>query len=99
MYTQKVFRGFDAFRFFFELTYCINIECHVEPTRVPLRPAAPSPPQLSDSLHRLASNNRIDHPIFYPDTLMKTGSESIEDIIRRRRISVAGFVARMEDTR
>ena len=27
---------------------------HVEPVRVPLRHAAPSPPQLPDSLHRLA---------------------------------------------
>ena len=27
---------------------------HVEPARVPLRHAAPSPPQLPDSLHRLA---------------------------------------------
>ena len=30
---------------------------------------------------------------------MNTGSESIEAIIRRRRILFAGFVARMEDTR
>ena len=30
---------------------------------------------------------------------MKTGSESIEVIIRRRRILFAGFVARMEDTK
>ena len=28
--------------------------CHVEPARVPLRHAAPSPPQVLDSLHRLA---------------------------------------------
>ena len=30
---------------------------------------------------------------------MKTGSESIEAIMRRRAILFAGFVARMEDTR
>ena len=30
---------------------------------------------------------------------MKTGSESIEAIIRRMRILFAGFVARMKDTR
>ena len=30
---------------------------------------------------------------------MKTGSESIQAIMRRRRILFAGFVARMEDTR
>ena len=30
---------------------------------------------------------------------MKTGSESIEGILRRRRIMFASFVARMEDTK
>ena len=41
-----------------------------------------------------------DHPISYLDTLVKTGSESIEATLRRRRILFAGFfVARMEDTR
>ena len=44
-------------------------------------------------------HNRADHPISYLDTLIKTGSESIEATIRRRRILFAGFVARMEDTR
>ena len=43
--------------------------------------------------------NRADHPISYLDTLIKTGSESIEATLRRRRILFAGFVARMEDTR
>ena len=33
------------------------------------------------------------------DTLVKTGSESIEATLRKRRILFAGFVARMEDTR
>ena len=33
------------------------------------------------------------------DTLTKTGSDSIEVNLRRRRILIAGFVARMEDTR
>ena len=33
------------------------------------------------------------------DTLIKTGSESIEATLRRRRILFAGFVANMEDTR
>ena len=42
---------------------------------------------------------RADHPIFYLDTLIKTGSESIEVTLRRRRILFAGFVARMENTR
>ena len=40
-----------------------------------------------------------DHPISYLGTLVKTGSESIEVTLRRRRILFAGFVARMEDTR
>ena len=44
-------------------------------------------------------HNRADHPISYLDTLIKTGSESIEVTLRRRRILFAGFVARMEDTR
>ena len=44
-------------------------------------------------------HNRTDHSISYLDTLIKTGSESIEATIRRRRILFAGFVARMEDTR
>ena len=41
-------------------------------------------------------NNRTDHPTSYLDTLMKTGSESIEAVMRRRRILFAGFAARME---
>ena len=45
-------------------------------------------------------HNRADHPIFYyVDTLIKTGSESIEATLRKRRILLAGFVVRMEDTR
>ena len=44
-------------------------------------------------------NDRADHPISYLDTLIKTGSESIEATLRRRRILFAGFVARIEDTR
>ena len=43
--------------------------------------------------------SRADHPISYLDTLVKTGSESIEATLRRRRILFAGFVVRMEDTR
>ena len=40
-----------------------------------------------------------DHMISYLDTLIKTGSESIEATLHRRQILFAGFVARMEDTR
>ena len=43
--------------------------------------------------------NRTGHPISYLDTLLKTGSESIEATLRRRRILFAGFVARMDNTR
>ena len=44
-------------------------------------------------------HNRANYPISYLDTLVKTGSESNEATLRRRRILFAGFVARMEDTR
>ena len=43
-------------------------------------------------------HNRVDHPISDLDTLLKTGSESIEATLRRRRILFARFVARIEDT-
>ena len=42
-------------------------------------------------------NNRPNHPISYLDTLIKTGSENIEAIIRRWRILFPGFVGRMEE--
>ena len=44
-------------------------------------------------------HNRTDHPISHLDMRIKTRSESIEAILRRRRILFAGLVARMEDTR
>ena len=44
-------------------------------------------------------HNRADHTISYLNTLIKTGSESIEATLRRRWILFAIFVARMEDTR
>ena len=44
-------------------------------------------------------HNRADHLVSYLGTLTKTESESIEVILRRRRILSAGFVARTEDTR
>ena len=44
-------------------------------------------------------HNLTDHPISYLDTLIETGSESIEATVRRRRILVTRFVARMEDTK
>ena len=44
-------------------------------------------------------HNRADHPISYVDTLIKTGSESIEASLHRRRMLFAGFVARMKDKR
>ena len=53
---------------------------------MPLRHAAPSPPQVLDSLHRLAkvqSRRPLDS---YLGTLIKTASESIEATLRRRRI-------------
>ena len=38
---------------------------------------------------------RDDHTLSYADALTKTASESIEAIVRKRRILFAGFVARM----
>ena len=73
---------------------------HVEPVRVPLRHGAPSPPQVPDSLNRLAKEQSHRSLAFVSlDTLIKTGSESIEAIMRRGPILFAGFVTRMEDTR
>ena len=66
---------------------------------MPLRHAALSPPQVLDSLHRLAKAQSHHHPISYLETLVKTGSESIEATLLRRRIFFAGFLARMEHTR
>ena len=43
-------------------------------------------------------NNRADHPIPYLDTLIKTGSESIDATLPKRQILFAGFVARLECT-
>ena len=43
--------------------------------------------------------NRAAHLISYLDTLLKTGSESIEATLRRRRILFAEYMARMENTR
>ena len=75
---------------------------HVEPARVPLHDT------LRRAHHRFLTrcigwrkHNRADHSISCLDTLTikKTGSESIETNLRRRRILFAGFfVARMEDT-
>ena len=48
---------------------------------------------------RWRKHKRADHPISYLDTLIKTGNESIEATLRRRRILFAGFLARMKDTR
>ena len=45
-------------------------------------------------------NNRADHPISDLDTLIiKTESESIEAIMRKRRILLTGIVVHMEDTK
>ena len=61
------------------------------------------PPRYTNSFVWLCigwrKNNRTDHPISYLDTLIKKGSESIEAILRRRRILFAGFAARMENER
>ena len=66
---------------------------------MPLQHAAPSPSQVLDSPHRLAKAQSRRPPDFSLDTLIKTGSASIEATLRRRRILFAWFVARVEDTR
>ena len=42
---------------------------------------------------------RNDHTLPYADALAKTASESIEAIVRKRRILFAGFVARTGEER
>ena len=42
---------------------------------------------------------RDDHTLSYTDALAKTASESLEAIVRKRRILFAGFVARMGEER
>ena len=44
---------------------------------------------------RWRKRKRDDHTLSYADALAKTASESIEEIVRKRRILFAGFVARM----
>ena len=42
---------------------------------------------------------RDDHTLSYADVLAKTASESMEGIVRKRRILFAGFVGRMGEER
>ena len=72
---------------------------HVEPARLPLRQACRAHYRFLTRCIGWRKHNRADHPVSYLDTLLETGSESIEATLRRRRILFAGFVARMEDTR
>ena len=45
------------------------------------------------------NRKRDDHTLSYADALAKTASESIEAIVRKRRILILGFVARMGEER
>ena len=66
---------------------------------MPLRHAAPSPPQVLDSLHRLAkAQSRLPLDLLFGHAYQE-GIESIETTLRRRRILSVGFVVCMEDTR
>ena len=47
--------------------------CHVEPARVPLRHAAPSPPQLPGLLHRLAKEHSRQQPDFLSGHAIQDG--------------------------
>ena len=71
----------------------------MEPALVPLRCAVTSPPQLLDPCIGWRKQKRIAHPISYVETLLKTGSESIEATLRKRQNLFAGFFVHMEDTR
>ena len=42
---------------------------------------------------------RNDHTLSYADALAKTASETMDAIVRKRRILFAGFVARMGEER
>ena len=66
---------------------------------MPLQHAAPAHHRFLTRRIRWRKHKRADHPISYLDTLINTGSESVEATLRRWRIFFAGFVARMEDTR
>ena len=48
---------------------------------------------------RWREQKRDDHNLSFADVLAETVSESKVAIVRKRRISVAGFVARMEEER
>ena len=66
---------------------------------MPLRHAAPSPPQFTDALVG-ETTIEFDHPIFDQDTVMRTGRKGIEATMRWRRILFAGFMAPcMKDSR
>ena len=59
-----------------------------------LRHAEPRLPQLPDSLHRLAINIYVDHPISYLDTLTETVSKIIEVTVHRRCIIIVAVVVK-----
>ena len=52
---------------------------------------------LAPPMPRMAERKRDDHTLSYADTLAKTAFESIEAIVRKRRILFAGFVARTRE--
>ena len=70
------------------------------------RPKKPDYDRLRQVRHSLLlrcfgwrKRKRDDHTLSYADALAKTVSESIEAIVRKRRILFAGFVARMGEER
>ena len=73
---------------------------YVEPARVPLLHAVPSPPQLPDSLHRLArEQSRRPLDFLSGHAYQDEKLEHRGDFTQERRILFSGFVVRMEDTR
>ena len=73
---------------------------HVEPARVLLRHPATSPPQIPDSLHRLAKEQSHRLPDFLFGHAYEDGKRGHRgDYAQEADPLFAGFVARMEDTR
>ena len=54
---------------------------------------------LATSVDEIINTPTTQFPTYLNTPIIKTGRDSIEAIMRRRRIRFAGFVVRMENTR
>ena len=71
----------------------------VESARVPLRHAAPIPPQLPVSLHRLTKERSRRPPDFLSGNAYQDGKWEHRGDFPQQADLVCGVVARMDDTR